>query len=229
MKKERRRKKGGRGGNTTATGKKPGKQQKTIVFPIDGPDLEDDFSTMAGPNRWCNWAIRDHLLVGSYPKNHLLVEDLLNEGITVFVCLMQDKELERQGTLYIEKAKRVLSENTEKFTQKPEDIQYIHFPIHDEGVGEDDGVLELVDKIIGLVEYGNKVYMHCRGGHGRAGTILSLIFAKVYSLSAWEALELCQKVHDSRVSVAETPGKYKSPETHDQKSQVYRLVAGFQQ
>jgi hypothetical protein len=51
------------------------------------------------------------------------------------------------------------------------------------------------------------------------------MLAKVYALDAYAALELCQKYHDYRGDVAtKGVGFYTSPETHEQKSQVYRVV-----
>ena len=48
----------------------------------------------------------------------------------MFVCLMTEKELERQGKLYIEHAKIMLRENPKDYTQTEDMIEYIHLPIH---------------------------------------------------------------------------------------------------
>ena len=42
------------------------------------------------------------------------------------------------------------------------------------------------------------MYIHCRGGHGRTGTICALLLARAYGLSASEALTRYQWYHDTR-------------------------------
>jgi len=43
---------------------------------------------------------------------------------------MTEKELERQGKLYIEHAKIMLRENPKAYSQTEDMIEYIHLPIH---------------------------------------------------------------------------------------------------
>ncbi len=49
--------------------------------------------------------------------------------MTTFVCLMQDKEIERQGTHYFEIAKSLVTKSPKDYRQKPNSLRLIHFPI----------------------------------------------------------------------------------------------------
>ena len=39
------------------------------------------------------------------------------------------------------------------------------------------------------------LYLHCYGGHGRAGTVASLLLAVIYDLQPDDAMEYVQKYH----------------------------------
>lgn len=59
------------------------------------------------------------------------------------------------------------------------------------------------------------------GGHGRTGTVVSVMLALLYGLSADEAMFRCQFVHDLR----RIPIVVGSPQTQPQRDQVSRLAA----
>ena len=65
------------------------------------------------------------------------------------------------------------------------------------------------------------VYVHCMGGHGRTGTIVALLLAQLYGVSAKRALELTALFHQQRV----VRSSRRSPKTRVQFSQVGRLTA----
>ncbi|KAL6059046.1 MAP kinase phosphatase 6 [Balamuthia mandrillaris] len=187
---------------------------------------EIDLAEMKGPTDWSNWAVKDSLLVGAYPKKMALLSSILEQGITRFVCLMTDKELERQGTLYYYRAKQMLEENPKAFAQRSDDLQYVHFPIYDRGVADDEVVISLVNDLRRWMHNGEKIYLHCRGGHGRTGTIVSILFGKHYGLSPQEAMDLCQRYHDTREDVSSNAAaNFRSPESNPQRSQVFRILS----
>merc|ERR1711974_127850 len=197
-----------------------------IKLPIEFPYDIDDLSSvdMAGPTNWCNWLIKDQILVGAYPKKKLLLRDILATGVTHFVCLMEQKELDRQGKPYLPIAQALVTEN-EELTPKASELEYVHFPIRDKSICSDESTLELVDKILHLFAEKKKIFIHCRGGHGRTGVIASLLLGKIYGLEAYEAISACKSFHDCRVDIKAKPGVYDSPETSDQRNQVYKLLS----
>ena len=45
---------------------------------------------------------------------------------------------------------------------------------------------------------GRTLYIHCRGGHGRTGTVCSLLLGRLYGIGAAEAMARYQWYHDTR-------------------------------
>lgn len=191
-----------------------------FVHLVEGED-------MSGPNGnpYVNWAIRASeghggLLVGSVPREKIL-DDAVAAGARVFVCLLTHRELERTGGPYLHKAQRAVSQVDPKLAAT---LEFIHVPIYDQQVAEDKVADELSWKIVALLRDGKTVYLHCMGGHGRSGTIASLVIAKACGISGLEALEACRKFHAQRGQCLESPGVFDSPETHEQRDQVFRLI-----
>jgi hypothetical protein len=63
---------------------------------------------------------------------------------------------------------------------------------------------------------GEKLYVHCWGGHGRTGTLLAVMLSWLYSLPYAAALKHVQAYHDSRIF----PQGVRSPQTPVQRAQV---------
>lgn len=59
-----------------------------------------------------------------------------------------------------------------------------------------------------------------KGGHGRTGTIVSLVLAKLYELDSFTAMQWCQVFHDAR----EITNARSSPESSEQRGQIHKLV-----
>jgi hypothetical protein len=160
---------------------------------------------MVGPTPYTNWVLPNALLVGAHPRKREHIEAILSNGITVFVSLETQEEMDRSGKLYLEIANTICREKQASRSTKPSpakgrsapknenDLEYIHLPIYDRGVAPDEDVRRLVAQILDRIQSGKRVYLHCRGstslcvpfistrlnlaegGHGRTGTIVSLI------------------------------------------------------
>ncbi|KIY95054.1 MAP kinase phosphatase 6 [Monoraphidium neglectum] len=79
---------------------------------------------------------------------------------------------------------------------------------------------ELVSDLQRRLAAGDKVYLHCWGGRGRAGTVGACLLAQMYGLSADEALERVQRAFDTR-----RDNERLSPETDEQRQLVRAFVA----
>ena len=92
-------------------------KQKSTRRPLSFPrDLPDDDLAMRGPTGtslptllhpliildYSNWIVKDHLLVGAYPLKPHMITAILQEGVTTFVCLMEEHEFGNHGKHYIE-------------------------------------------------------------------------------------------------------------------------------
>jgi hypothetical protein len=74
----------------------------------------------------------------------------------------------------------------------------------------------LADDCIERVLRGERLYVHCWGGHGRTGTLISVMLGRLYNLPYTTAMRYCQAFHDSRVY----PQGVRSPQTPVQRAQV---------
>ena len=97
-------------------------------------------------------------------------------------------------------------------------IDFLQLPIPDGGVASDQAIHRLASDCCDRVLRGEKLYIHCWGGHGRTGTLVSIVVGRLYGLKCGKALKFCQMCHDSRLY----PQSVRSPQTVVQRSQVRR-------
>jgi hypothetical protein len=180
---------------------------------------------MRGPTVYSNWVVPGVVMVGAYPgmlddkQNDCNLKLFLKLRLDTFVCLQSElnidipEEIWRTGQglrPYIHDFKRICKKS----------IKWHHCPIVDCNVTEDEVVETLVEALLEDVRAGRKLYVHCWGGHGRAGIIVCLLLARLYGLPAKEAFKRVQKYHDCRVE----PQQCRSPQTIVQRDQVRRLL-----
>ena len=101
------------------------------------------------------------------------------------------------------------------------DLGFIHYPIRDCDVSDDVGVMALAIQLVQNIAAGKILYLHCWGGHGRTGTLVSIMLHLMYGLNAKAAMARCQLTHDLRVC----PVDVGSPQTQTQRNQVVRVIA----
>lgn len=88
--------------------------------------------------------------------------------------------------------------------------------IIDGNVTTDSAMSRLADDCMERVLRGERLYVHCWGGHGRTGTLISVMLGRLYNLPYTTAMRYCQAFHDSRVY----PQGVRSPQTPVQRAQV---------
>lgn len=101
---------------------------------------------------------------------------------------------------------------------------FLHFPIEDLSLPSDERVLEslLADLEKRMLD-GEKIYLHCWGGRGRAGIVGALLLAQMYGIDADEALARVQRAFDTR-----RDGQRRSPETNQQHEYVKKWISSRQ-
>lgn len=155
----------------------------------------------------CYWVIENSFLAGGYPYNPGIddpdefLKRLLAVGITAFVDLTEEDELTHYDT--------VLARLTNQ------QISYQRFEIQDYSVPELEFMKKIVNHINHLLETGQRIYLHCRGGIGRTGTVLGCWLC-TRGLSGNDSL------HElARLFSASNAAKYtRSPETDEQRQLV---------
>ncbi|KAG2484751.1 hypothetical protein HYH03_016498 [Edaphochlamys debaryana] len=104
----------------------------------------------------------------------------------------------------------------------PIELEFCHCPIEDLGLPEKGPLATLIADLEQRILAGEKLYVHCWGGRGRAGTVGACLLAHMYGLSAEEVLERVQRSFDTRQD-----GGRRSPETDEQLEFVRAYVAGL--
>lgn len=214
---------------------------RNFTFPPLTPFTHLRQNDYYGPTTESNWVIPNVLLVGAYPatqddeETFEILTSILKLGIKKFVCLQQEyrpgvpEELWRPGlalrpyfhdVLHIVKNKQSFSSLSGHNIVQESDLTFEHCPIVDCGITDDSKVLELSKKLVDEISRGQVIYLHCWGGHGRTGTIVSIMLHLMYGLSAVDAMHRCQVVHDLR----KCPVDVGSPQTQAQRDQVTRVI-----
>lgn len=178
-----------------------------------------------GPTESSNWVIPGMLMCGPYPgaledrRNDLFLKRLLSKGVDTFVCLQEELDngipepVWRSGV-----GLRPYFFDAEGLSKKT--LRWVQLPIPDGVVAPDDVTADLVHLMAEDLKAGRVIYLHCFGGHGRAGVLCCLMLSYLYRLTAAETMKRVQAYHDCRMDSQ----RAKSPQTVVQRDQVKRLV-----
>jgi len=147
------------------------------------------------------WVTPGKLLGGEYPggesgeDTQLRLRALLEAGVDCFVNLTRPGELPAYSTLL------------------PEGVWYFHLPIQDHGLPVDrDYMRQIQSAISGALGAGRCVYVHCRMGIGRTGTVLGCQLVE-QGLSGEDALEELNRAWQQCTRAQRWPSV---PETREQ-------------
>jgi predicted NAD-dependent protein-ADP-ribosyltransferase YbiA (DUF1768 family) len=78
-------------------------------------------------------------------------------------------------------------------------------------------------RVIKNLEGDQKLYLHCKGGHGRSGILVACILIHYYGISPYEALHHTNRCHLDRPQLKEKWRKLGSPHRKRQKDFVHRF------
>jgi len=157
---------------------------------------------------YASFFIKDKGLFGSYPNQERVIE-LEENGVIYFVNLTFENE------------KNILPYKTNN--------NVISYPIRDRSYP--DNLVEFTKLIINLkkiiegLKNNEKIYLHCRGGHGRVGILVSVLLFYMFNLNVKDALELTNKYHGERLIMKEKWRIIGSPQTYNQKKFVYNYCS----
>lgn len=170
-----------------------------------------------------HWAM-DNVLCGASAggMKQAALKDIVLAGVSTFVCLQTSYT--EYGCRDYRETLRSMAASEPEFP--PRTIRFLHAPIPDFGVLSDASLLALITELKMLLERGETLYVHCMGGHGRTGTVLTNLISSVEGVPAAEALRrLCLR-HRARGcrSCALTHGELEAEVQQEQAERVKGLM-----
>lgn len=126
--------------------------------------------------------IEKKALFGGYPSHNQIIE-LQEEGVTWFIDLTNSNEKNIKVYSHLVK-------------------NWINYPIKDGHVPEDKKkfmiFLLILQMVIESLKPGEKMYLHCRGGHGRSSLVIACFLSMVFNISPFDSLILTKEYHSLR-------------------------------
>lgn len=157
-------------------------------------------------NRCC-FFIKNKALFGSYPDINS-VKELEENGVRYFVDLTTIKDnLPNYETNYIKIKYPIYDHNPPK--------EWCSFTI----------LLIKLKNIILNLNNDEKIYIHCKGGHGRSATLAVCLLVYIFNIDSSKALDIINICHDTRVSMSEKSRKLGSPNKNSQILFIYKYFS----
>jgi protein-tyrosine phosphatase len=110
-----------------------------------------------------------------------------------------------------------------------DDITRIHYPIKDRTANPtaDIGNKQFDKLILKLKEYildDKRVYIHCRGGHGRSGLVSAILYGVITECDSETALDKIYSAHQRRTEMKPKMRKLGAPQTAAQRKRVVNYL-----
>lgn len=196
---------------------------KSVVKPIlDGllplKELPDILHPLIqSPTSWSNWIIDNRLLIGTRPGQWKgLQEDFSSilPLVDVVVCLQAEAPppKAKKYCQMIKEAKKKL----------------IFAPIKDFNVTH--SLVDIVTELIRRLRRGERLFVHCRGGHGRTGMIISgILYGIMHPDVSISINDIFHYIEETTKACRETDKNYfvEMPETDKQRTMVKNNIHRF--
>ena len=180
-----------------------------------------------------NWVVPGLIACGPYPGldgiNYCSDDEVLetmnkfkDAGITTIISL-QEETTPHDGTVgEVNPEFKWNFPQYKSYSLYAKDMfKYLHFPITDNSIPEFDVFIANITKILELLMTGERVFIHCAGGHGRTGMYTTVLLFILKKMDCNVALKLNQKLHNSRKMLDRRAKKPPpSPSTSGQKAFV---------
>jgi len=171
------------------------------------------------------WMIPGKILAGPYPgsreavRMQMKLEALLDCGIRHFINLMEEDEKNRLGELFVpyEPMLRLLTGIMRV------SAGYERIGVEDFGAPSVSTMRRILDRMDAVLQEGAPVYVHCRGGIGRTGTVAGCYLARHSLAEGEEALRTIAELRRRDTAIYAPP----SPETPEQRRLVRSWRAGL--
>ena len=148
-------------------------------------------------------------MFGGFPTQSQ-IDELTSMGVTMFVDLTIPGEVDMYTI--------------------PTDCMYVNYPIVDRQIPSNISLFTaLILRTYDFVQNENtKVYIHCKGGHGRSGILVAcLLYLLNPGITTHEAIKLTTEAHSRRLVMREKWRKLGSPQTYFQKKFVHKIFTNL--
>lgn len=153
----------------------------------------------------CSYFIQDISLFGSYPPQEF-ADHLQEMGVEYFVDLTEESD------------KHIVKYHVSGNTKK------INYPIRDKDIPNNTRTFSaFILALMEIIKNKKKMYVHCRGGHGRSGIVVACLIKLYYDIDADKALDLTYECHQKRRVMRDRWRQLGSPQTLSQKKFVKDL------
>jgi protein-tyrosine phosphatase len=163
------------------------------------------------------WVEEGRFLAGPYPgdpdaaRERQRLAAFLDFGVRRFVDLTEPGE----HPPYAPALRRIASERGVAAT-------HIRLAVPDECVPPPERMRGILDVIDEDLDEGESVYLHCRGGAGRTGTVVGCFLVE----QGLEPSDALAQIAADRSEIGSRRGRWSSPETAEQRSFVLEWRAG---
>lgn len=153
---------------------------------------------------FCSEYLENSVYFGGYPSKEWFKE-LIDFGITYFIDLTTN--IEKDNLCY-----NYEFENT------------IYFPIRDNYVPLNiENYIKFIIRIANLIMKKEKIYIHCKGGHGRSGMVIASLMCYLENKIPKDAIDLTTRIHARRQCMKDKYRNKKCPDNYKQRKFVFDL------
>lgn len=129
-------------------------------------------------------------------------------GQALFGAYPSQQQIQQLTQWGVELIVNLTSNNEKKIKPYVSDCEVLHYPIPDREVPKFlVSFYACVVAVSKAIFEHKKIYIHCKGGHGRASLFVSCVLCFVYKITPEEAFDLTSKYHASRRVHSSRPKK----------------------